>query len=162
MAKRKATFFLVPTFGTNNHFLLSIPRTNRALLADLPDPELVDLEAERWHKNFGCMLPDDNPNSCANTIKVCKPHTFPNIYVPLKIACTLLVTSCECERNCSVLRRLQLYSFQHGTTKVQCPFSPHVHYDIVIPVDELVKHLTTLHQDVWKWLAWCTSRPYSP
>lgn len=39
----------------------------------------------------------------------CDPTIFPNISVLLQIACTLPVTSCECERSASALRRLNKY-----------------------------------------------------
>ena len=35
--------------------------------------------------------------------------TFPNIYIILRILATIPVTSCECERAVSVLRRLKTY-----------------------------------------------------
>ena len=36
-------------------------------------------------------------------------HSFPNIYTALRIMATVPVTSCECERAVSVLRRLKSY-----------------------------------------------------
>ena len=49
------------------------------------------------------------PNDCATSIKKCDRTFFPNIFVLLQIACTIPVTSCECERNASVLRKLHNY-----------------------------------------------------
>lgn len=42
----------------------------------------------------------------ASALKECDKNLFPNISTLLQIACTLPVTSAECERNASVLRRL--------------------------------------------------------
>ena len=72
-------------------------------------PKLLDLEAERWGRKFKSMLPDERPSSCAAALKVCDPHSFPNIHVLLRIACTLSVTSGEYKTSCSVLRRLSNY-----------------------------------------------------
>ena len=44
----------------------------------------------------------------AKSLKVCDQDSFPNIYI-LKIAATIPVTSCECERSGSVLKRLNTY-----------------------------------------------------
>ena len=44
--------------------------------------------------------------SCAASLKACDPGDFSNLYILLKIAATLPVTSCECERAISTKRRL--------------------------------------------------------
>ena len=46
---------------------------------------------------------------CAASLKACDPDDFPNLYILLKIAVTLPVTSCECERSISKTRRLNNY-----------------------------------------------------
>ena len=43
------------------------------------------------------------------SLKVCDQDSFPNIYILLKIAAVILVTSCECEHSGSVLKRLNTY-----------------------------------------------------
>lgn len=74
--------------------------------ASPPSSELLDQEADRWKRKFLVMEPESCPTTCASAIKPHDPRTFPNLSVLLKIACTLPVTSCECERSYSVLRRL--------------------------------------------------------
>ena len=49
------------------------------------------------------------PDSCAASLKACDPDDFPNQYILLKIAATLPVTSCECERSISTVGRLNNY-----------------------------------------------------
>ena len=44
-------------------------------------------------------------STLATAIKESDEGHFPNIFVLLKIACTLPVTSCECERSFSAMRR---------------------------------------------------------
>ena len=49
------------------------------------------------------------PTSAAKSLKVCDQDSFRNIYILLKIAATIFVTSCECEHSGSVLKRLNTY-----------------------------------------------------
>ena len=46
---------------------------------------------------------------CAASLKACDPDDFPNLYILLKNAATLLVTSCEYKRSISKMRRLNNY-----------------------------------------------------
>ena len=48
-------------------------------------------------------------DSCVSSLKACVPDDFPNLYMLLKIAATLPVTTCECERSISTMRRLNNY-----------------------------------------------------
>ena len=48
-------------------------------------------------------------DTLARTIKLCDWDSSPNVHTLLKIACTVLVTSYECERSGSVLKRLNTY-----------------------------------------------------
>ena len=53
-------------------------------------------------------------DSCAACLKACDPDDFPNLYILLKIAATLAVISCECERSISTENSKQLYEMYHG------------------------------------------------
>ena len=55
------------------------------------------------------MPADKRPSSPAQAIEKYDENIFPSINVHLKIAYTLPVTSCECERSASALRRLNNY-----------------------------------------------------
>ena len=55
------------------------------------------------------MEPQLRPASSAVAIKDCDAALFPSIIILLQIACTIPVTSCECERSASTLRRLNNY-----------------------------------------------------
>ena len=84
--------------------------------SDLPNPRLVDAEMDIWEMKWTkhiCVLPD----CISTTLKVCKPMelSFPNLYCCLKILGTIPVTTCECERSISSLRRLKnLFKKYHG------------------------------------------------
>ena len=67
------------------------------------------MELTRWRSRYLAMEPQLRPASPAVAIKDCDAALFPNISIFLKIACTIPVTSCECERSASTLRRLNNY-----------------------------------------------------
>ena len=51
--------------------------------------------------------------SPSSAIKDCDAEIYPNIRTLLQLACTIPVTSCECERSASALRRLNYYMRSH-------------------------------------------------
>ena len=61
---------------------------------DLPSSELVDEELVRWKSKFE-KLDEKRPNSCAKSLPFCDSKYFPYVFVLLKIAATIPVTSCE-------------------------------------------------------------------
>ena len=71
--------------------------------AELPYPELFQMELKRWKNRFLTMSANERPASPATSIKDCDQAMFPNISVLLQLACTIPVISCECERSASVL-----------------------------------------------------------
>lgn len=73
---------------------------------DLPSPEVFEMELKQWKNKYTRKPADQRPFSPALPIKECDQDMFPNIYILLQIACTIPVTSCECERSASGLRRL--------------------------------------------------------
>ena len=87
--------------------VLALDDTVEMYSADLPSPELFSMELQRWKHNFKDMGAEERPSSCAKAIKACEKESFPNVFILLQIACTLPVTSCECERSASALRRLR-------------------------------------------------------
>ena len=56
----------------------------------------------------GCILHAAQKNCLA--LKECDEDMYPNLYVLLKICCTIPATSCECERSASALRRLHTFN----------------------------------------------------
>ena len=60
---------------------------------------------------------------------------FPNINILLRLICTLPVTSCECERNVSALRRLKTYlRTTMGQDRLSGLALMHVHYATEIDI----------------------------
>ena len=71
---------------------------------DLPSPELIPQELLRWKMKWKSIPRDKVPTSCAETLHNIDPELYPNIFVLLKLAATLPVTSCDCEISASSLR----------------------------------------------------------
>ena len=102
---------------------------------DLPSPELFAAEFSRWKRRFRDQPVDKLP-SPAEAIKVCDPDMFPNVSVLLQLACTIPVTSRECERSASALRRLHNYMrAKMGKERLSSLALLHIHYDRKINLD---------------------------
>ena len=76
---------------------------------NLPNPEPLDLKAGMWRRKFNTTDSKSRPSTCAAAVKTSGHMTFPNLFVLLKVACTMPLTSHECEQSCSVLRGLSNY-----------------------------------------------------
>ena len=112
----------------------------------LPSPELLRHELTRWKRRFIHLPPDNRPGSCAAAIKELDREDFPNVAVLMQIACTLPVTSCECERSASVLRRLHNWCrASMGQERLTSLALTHVHYDTQVSLDRVVDIFVTKH-----------------
>lgn len=113
---------------------------------DLPSPELFDQEFARWRDMHLQNAADKRPTTCASAVKVCDSRLFPNIHVLLQIVCTLPVTSCECERNASALRRLHNFMRARMTeSRLTSLALMHIHYQHSIDLDTVVQMFAELH-----------------
>ena len=83
---------------------------------DLPSPATMQSELMRRRLKWTSPEEGHRPTSLAKAIKSCDSDGYPIIYTLLKIACTLPVTSCECERSISVLRRSDSF-IRHSMTE---------------------------------------------
>ena len=105
---------------------------------DLPNALSLDSELDLWELywiSYRGSLPDNVPN----TLKSIKFSGFQNIKVALRITGTLQVTSCQCERSFSALRRLKIYA---RSTMVAERLNGlallHVHKDIIVNIDKVI------------------------
>ena len=75
----------------------------------LPAPASIDTELHCWGVKWQGF--DDAQSFCtpAKVLAVIDSDFFPNLEALFKIACTLAVTSAECERYVSCLRYLKTY-----------------------------------------------------
>ena len=76
---------------------------------DLPSPHVVDVELLRWKRKWCSTEDADLSTSAVQTLAACDREFFPNIHTLIRILCTLPITSAECERSFSTLRRLKTY-----------------------------------------------------
>ena len=113
---------------------------------DLPSPELFDQEFSRWRDIYVHKAVDQRPKTCASALKECDSNLYPNLSVLLRIACTLPVTSCECERNASVVRRLHNF-MRAGMTESRLTSLAlmHIHYQHYVDLDTVVQMFAELH-----------------
>ena len=111
---------------------------------DLPSPELFDQEISHWKHKF--VSASVMPDTCASALKQCDKIMFPNIHTLLKIACTIPVSSCECGRGGSTLRRLRNHMRCSMTTERLTSLAlMHIHYEHNIDLDEVVDIFSKLH-----------------
>ena len=74
---------------------------------DLPSRQLFFAEFE--HRKMKVQARIITADSCAASLRACDLDDFAKLYILLKIAATLPVISCECERSISTTRRLNNY-----------------------------------------------------
>ncbi len=74
---------------------------------DLPQPALVGTEIFRWRRKYELQSSENRLSTLKLALAMCDKEFFPNIYVLLRIACTLPVTSCENERANSTLANIK-------------------------------------------------------
>ena len=92
------------------------------------------------------MGAEERPSSCAKAIKVCDKESFPNVFILLQIACTLPVTSCECERSASALRRLRNFMRASMTeSRLSSLALMIIHYQLPIDLDDVVSKFSEKH-----------------
>ena len=110
---------------------------------DLPSPQLFSSEFQRWKimVQNGRIAAD----SCASSLKACDPDDFPNLYILLKIAATLPVTTCECERSISTMRRLKYMKCTMGESRLSSLALMHIKYDMPVNLEEIVNLFEGLH-----------------
>ena len=112
--------------------------------SDVPSPELVDKELLRWKSKYSSVKNECLPSSPSAAIKECDADLYPHVL--LQIACTFPVTSCECERSASVLRRLNNYMRScMGKERLANLALLHIHYEQIIDVELVVDTFARLH-----------------
>ena len=93
-------------------------------------PELLELELMRWKSKYNDVPYEKLPSTPSSAIKDCDTKMYPNIRILLQLACTIPVTSCECERSASALRRLNNYMRSSmGKERLANLALLHIHYE---------------------------------
>ena len=104
------------------------------------------VEMTLWQRKWERRDPSTVPATVAATLKEIDSGMYPNITECFKIFSTLPVTTCECERNVSALRRLKTYL---RSTMLQTRLTGlallHIHYNMDIDFDEIIRRFARLH-----------------
>ena len=107
---------------------------------DLPSPVCVNAEIHLWQVKWQGKEAADVPNTAIKALKVADPSFFPDIHCLLHIIfCTMSVTSCECERTISGLRRLK--TFLCTTMKEEHMnglLLLHIHRNMKLDIEEII------------------------
>lgn len=82
---------LIPSVAATYSFA-SIKDVGELYKADLPSPQLLSTEFNRWKIKFMSIPQDQRPSTLQEALQCCDEDDFPNIFILLVIACTLPVT----------------------------------------------------------------------
>ena len=110
---------------------------------DLPYPETLASEMKRWK-----IFSEDkgSANTVTSALDICDRDIFPNIHVLLRIAATLPVTTCTCERSFSTLRRLNTYlRATQSTDRLDALALINIHCGMSIDIDLVINTFAKLH-----------------
>ena len=106
---------------------------------DLPCPELFEAEVTRRGVFWANKEEEQRPTSAISTLKLFVESDFPNIHTLLRIICTIPVTSCECERSASGMRRLHTFNRAcMNQDRLTSLAMIHIHYDAPIDTEDMV------------------------
>ena len=129
----------------------SIPTCNPCDLVDyygddLPSPASLNTEIELWkHKWVSQASNPLLPDTPSGALSVASKHFIPNIHTILRLVCTVPVTSCECERSISVLRRLKTFRSTMGQERLSGLALLHIHYGLDINYEEIINIFAGRH-----------------
>ena len=105
-----ATLCVTTTAASVKELDKNIDRLVTNYMADLDDDrDLIKEEIHQWKIEWQDVAEKDRPNTAASALKACDKRRFPNLKRLLRILCTLPLTSAECERTFSCMRRLKSY-----------------------------------------------------
>ena len=113
---------------------------------DIPDSHLIFQDLNLWKHRWNNIKADERPQNLAESLLAIDEITFPNLFVVLQIAATLPVTSCECERSFSVMRRLRTWLRASMTSERLSTLAlMNIHYGHQIDYDVVTDMFLKLH-----------------
>ena len=106
---------------------------------DLPASNNCQEEFIRWKRRWSVRDISERPQTIAQALKQCDSDAYPNLSVLLKIAVTVAVLPCECERSGSVLKPLNTYlRASMRQERLSGLALMHINYDVEISVDRVM------------------------
>ena len=114
---------------------------------DFPSYLTLEAELDLW-ENYWCKIhKEEKPGDIANTLKSVSMTAFPNINIALRILGTIPITSCECERSISALRRLKTWQRSTmGEDRLNGLALLCVHREIKVDVKNVIKRFVSAKQ----------------
>lgn len=114
--------------------------------SDLTDASLVEQEIRLWRQKWSRVTNDERSDFLGDALLECDEDRFPNLFKLLKIACTLPITSCTCERSFSTLRRLRTWiRSSMGCSRMSSLALMNIHYGHPVCYDKAVDIFLRLH-----------------
>ena len=112
---------------------------------DLPSPSSLQTELHLWKCKWRSSS-QPLPDTPADALMFASESMFPNIHSLLRLVCTIPVTSCECERSVSVLRRLKTYlRSSMGQERLSGLALMHIQYSMEIDYEEVINIFARKH-----------------
>ncbi len=143
LAKTVSTLLGLVPLNIHTNEVIDLTEIKQLYFNDLPTPETLEQELSRWKHKFQSYK--EKPSNCYEALKHCDSQIFPNIHVLLQIACTIPVTSCECERDGSILRHLNTYKRSSMTNERLTNLAlMTIHYNHVIDLDKVSRYVCTI------------------
>ena len=106
---------------------------------DLVSPPVFDVELFCWRRKWLNADQDHLASSAAQALEEFNHEFFPNVHKLLRILCTLPITSAECERSFSTLRRLKTYLRATMTSERESgPALMNIHYGRLIDISATI------------------------
>ena len=129
---------------------------------DLPAPSSLGTELHIWKCKWSSST-EALPDTPADALMFARQAIFPNNHSILRLVCTLPVTSCECERSISVLRRLKTYLRSTTSQERLCGLAlMHMNYSMGLDLDGIINIFAQKHPrrlalgkvfgDIYSWI----------
>ena len=130
---------LVPSSICTPGYNMSLKEVTSFYADDLPNPALVPTEAWRWRAKWLAEDADSRPSTLSMALKECDRDYFPNIYVLLRVASTIPVTSCQNERANSTLKNLKTFlRSAMGQERLSSLALMYIHRNMSIDLSDIV------------------------
>ena len=106
---------------------------------DMPNYRSMHAELGLWETNWKQGFEQVTYDSVADTLRNCNKLAFPNIFTALKILAVVPVTTCECERSVSALRRMKTWLRSTMVNeRLNGLAQMHINDDITVNVEEVI------------------------
>ena len=113
---------------------------------DMPSPASFRQELLLWKCKWRGFPQNELPDTPSNALSSAAGPMYPNIYYILRAICTVPVTSCECERSVSVLRRLKTYlRTTMGQDRVTGLALMHIKYNMELDLEAIINIFAGQH-----------------